>query len=287
MHVLFVHQNFPAQFGHIAAPPGAATRLRLHASSNERRPATSAASSASSTSPTAGPPSTTTTAPAPSRTRRRHAHAVYDALQGPARPRARPDRRPLAASAPRFSFASCTPTRRSSTTSSISTARRHSDMDFRPDFPPRPIDCLVPAPATRPSCSTWRTATLATARPHGSATCSPPRTSRKFADDLRRRRHRRSGSRCRTARAGRRPSMPDGIKVVTYVAAAWSAMRGFDIFMKAAKMLCDRRHDVLFFVVGEDRVCYGGDERSPAARRSRSGCWRRTTTTCRASSSPA
>jgi glycosyltransferase involved in cell wall biosynthesis len=29
--------------------------------------------------------------------------------------------------------------------------------------------------------------------------------------------------------------------------------------MKAAKRLCDRRRDVLFFVVGEDRICYGGD----------------------------
>jgi glycosyltransferase involved in cell wall biosynthesis len=30
--------------------------------------------------------------------------------------------------------------------------------------------------------------------------------------------------------------------------------------MKAAKILCDRRRDVLFVVVGEDRVCYGGDQ---------------------------
>jgi glycosyltransferase involved in cell wall biosynthesis len=36
-------------------------------------------------------------------------------------------------------------------------------------------------------------------------------------------------------------------------------MRGFDIFMKVAKRLCARRRDVVFFVVGEDRICYGGD----------------------------
>ena len=38
-------------------------------------------------------------------------------------------------------------------------------------------------------------------------------------------------------------------------------MRGFDIFMKAAKKICDRRKDVIFLIAGQDRVCYGGDER--------------------------
>jgi glycosyltransferase involved in cell wall biosynthesis len=38
-------------------------------------------------------------------------------------------------------------------------------------------------------------------------------------------------------------------------------MRGFDIFMKAAKRVCDDRDDVVFLVIGEDRVAYGGDKR--------------------------
>ena len=38
------------------------------------------------------------------------------------------------------------------------------------------------------------------------------------------------------------------------------SMRGFDIFMKMAKCLCERRKDVVFVVVGEDRICYGGDK---------------------------
>jgi glycosyltransferase involved in cell wall biosynthesis len=37
------------------------------------------------------------------------------------------------------------------------------------------------------------------------------------------------------------------------------SIRGFDIFMKAANVLCHRRRDVVFIVVGEDRVFYGGD----------------------------
>lgn len=38
-------------------------------------------------------------------------------------------------------------------------------------------------------------------------------------------------------------------------------MRGFDVFMKIAKRLCDARDDVVFVVVGEDRIAYGGDHR--------------------------
>ena len=37
------------------------------------------------------------------------------------------------------------------------------------------------------------------------------------------------------------------------------SMRGFDIFMRVAKKLCDRRRDVIFLIAGEDRICYGGD----------------------------
>ncbi len=56
-------------------------------------------------------------------------------------------------------------------------------------------------------------------------------------------------------------TVPAGTKLVTYVARGFEAMRGFDIFVKVAKRLCDRRQDVAFAVVGEDRVCYGGDGR--------------------------
>jgi glycosyltransferase involved in cell wall biosynthesis len=59
--------------------------------------------------------------------------------------------------------------------------------------------------------------------------------------------------------AGR--AIPRDVKVVTYVARGMESMRGFDIFMQMAKKLGALRRDVLFVVVGEDRVCYGGDSR--------------------------
>ncbi len=55
--------------------------------------------------------------------------------------------------------------------------------------------------------------------------------------------------------------LPTDKKIVTYVSRGMEAMRGFDIFMRIAKRICDQRADVLFVVVGEDRVAYGGDHR--------------------------
>lgn len=48
-------------------------------------------------------------------------------------------------------------------------------------------------------------------------------------------------------------------RLVTYVARGMESLRGFDVFMKFAKRLYERRQDVVFLVVGSDRICYGGD----------------------------
>src|SRR5947209_4894671 len=37
-------------------------------------------------------------------------------------------------------------------------------------------------------------------------------------------------------------------------------MRGFDIFMRTAKRICEQFSDVRFVVVGTERIAYGGDE---------------------------
>jgi glycosyltransferase involved in cell wall biosynthesis len=54
---------------------------------------------------------------------------------------------------------------------------------------------------------------------------------------------------------------PEGMKIVTYATRGMEAMRGFDVFMKFAKRLAAVRSDVIFVVVGQDRICYGGDEK--------------------------
>lgn len=54
--------------------------------------------------------------------------------------------------------------------------------------------------------------------------------------------------------------IPPDAKVVTYCSRGFESMRGFDIFMKAAKLICDRDPNVIFLVAGTDRIAYGGDE---------------------------
>ena len=48
-------------------------------------------------------------------------------------------------------------------------------------------------------------------------------------------------------------------RLVTYVSRGLESMRGFDVFMRAAKRVCDEYDDVRIVVVGDDRVAYGGD----------------------------
>ena len=59
-------------------------------------------------------------------------------------------------------------------------------------------------------------------------------------------------------RVGKRTLGPE-TKVVTYVSRGFEAMRGFDIFMRVAKRIYSQRDDVVFVCVGSDRTCYGGE----------------------------
>lgn len=54
--------------------------------------------------------------------------------------------------------------------------------------------------------------------------------------------------------------IPPTTRVVTYVSRGFESMRGFDIFMKAAKLIYQQFPDVQFIVIGTDRVAYGGDQ---------------------------
>jgi glycosyltransferase involved in cell wall biosynthesis len=49
------------------------------------------------------------------------------------------------------------------------------------------------------------------------------------------------------------------MKVITYVSRGLESVRGFDVFMKAADIVCRRRTDVLFVVVGGDGSHYSPD----------------------------
>jgi glycosyltransferase involved in cell wall biosynthesis len=48
-----------------------------------------------------------------------------------------------------------------------------------------------------------------------------------------------------------------GTKVVTYVSRGLESIRGFDIFMEVATRLAREIDDIVFLVAGEERTCYG------------------------------
>ncbi|MGH7214295.1 MAG: glycosyltransferase [Tepidisphaeraceae bacterium] len=49
-------------------------------------------------------------------------------------------------------------------------------------------------------------------------------------------------------------------RLVTYVSRGFESMRGFDVFMRVAQRVAEEFPDVKFLVVGSDRIAYGGDE---------------------------
>lgn len=54
-------------------------------------------------------------------------------------------------------------------------------------------------------------------------------------------------------------AFPENARFVTYVSRGLESMRGFDVFMQAARLVAQRRPDVYFLVVGQDRCIYGDD----------------------------
>lgn len=55
------------------------------------------------------------------------------------------------------------------------------------------------------------------------------------------------------------PSLHPETRLITYVSRGFESMRGFDVFMRSAKRIYSEYPNVKFLVVGSDRVCYGGD----------------------------
>jgi glycosyltransferase involved in cell wall biosynthesis len=55
-------------------------------------------------------------------------------------------------------------------------------------------------------------------------------------------------------------NIPRGTRIVTFVARGLESMRGFDIFMRVADRIGRERSDVLFIVVGSEETYYGWDK---------------------------
>jgi glycosyltransferase involved in cell wall biosynthesis len=55
-------------------------------------------------------------------------------------------------------------------------------------------------------------------------------------------------------------TIPGGKRVVTYVARGLESMRGFDLFMRVAAGIARARSDVVFLIAGKDKTYYGWDQ---------------------------
>jgi glycosyltransferase involved in cell wall biosynthesis len=256
MHVLFIHQNFPAQFGHVASWLAQRKGFRCTFAS-EHGPGTWGGIERVQYRLRGGATAQTHYLSRSFENAIWHSHALYEALA------ARPDIRPDLVVA-HSGFLSTVFLRELYDCPIVNYFEywyqtEGADQDFRPDFPYPMINRLR---------ARARNAVALLDLENCDAGYSPTRWQRglfpaAFRDKVRVIFDGIDTSIWRPLsgvprRVGDRV-IPDDVRVVTYVSRGMESLRGFDIFMQAARLLCERRRDVLFVVVGDDRVCYGGD----------------------------
>jgi glycosyltransferase involved in cell wall biosynthesis len=260
MHVLFVHQNFPAQFGHIAS-----YLVRNHGFRctfvSERPPGDEGGIRRLQYKLQGGATKSTHYCSRSFENFIWHSHGVYETLK--AHPDVKPD---LVVGHSGFG-------------STLFLAdlyqapiinyfeyfyrSRGSDMDFRKEFPTSELDQLRVR---------GRNAMLLSDLENCDAGYSPTNWQRSLFPEVYRNKietifdgidptlwHPATTQEKITNVAGH--PLPQGKKIVTYVSRGFESMRGFDIFMKVAKRIYEQRDDVYFVCVGSDRICYGGDNR--------------------------
>jgi glycosyltransferase involved in cell wall biosynthesis len=259
MHVLFVHQNFPAQFGHIAEH-----LIRRHGYRctfvNERRAGKVGEIECIQYKIDGGATKHNHYCTRTFENATRHALSVYDAVK--AKAELKPDLivghsgfgstlflRELFPNVPIINYFE------------YYYRTQNSDMDFRKEYPPIPMDFLR---------ARSRNAMLLLDLDNCDAGYSPTEYQRSLFPKEYQSKIRTIFDGVDTAIWKPMPSLPrkihgyevpEGMKIITYATRGMESMRGFDIFMRAAKKICDRRKDVTFLIAGQDRICYGGDER--------------------------
>ena len=269
MHVLFIHEAFPAQFGRLA--------LELA----QGRTAGGAASSIEdlSSCPTPTPEMLQKLEIAPARHPRRPTattartpwpqiygkflelcQAVYEAIRGRPGAAARPGRRPR-----RPGVAHGLPARRPRLPDHqlLRVLFRRAAIATSPiawTSPPRPSRPRSSPVHQRPGAAgpgELRRRLLGHAS--GSGSTFPERFRPKIEVHF-------DGIDTQLYRPGRCPrqiggrSIPPGTKVVTFVSRGLESVRGFDIFMKVARRIARARPDVLFVIVGSEEIYYGWDK---------------------------
>ncbi len=256
MHVLFVHKNFPAQFGHIASYLVQRHGFRCSFVS-ELPPATLGGIRRIQYKARSGATASTHYCSRTFENAMWHSHAVYETMK--AHPEVRPD---LIVGHSGFGstvFLADLYDRPIINYFEYYYHARDSDMDFRPEFPTTEIDVLRARARNAMILLDLQTCAAGYSPTAWQRSLFPaeyqPKIRTIFDGIDREFWYRRANV---PRRIGDR-IIPADTRIVTYVSRGFESMRGFDIFMRVAKRICDARGDVVFVVVGSDRICYGGD----------------------------
>jgi glycosyltransferase involved in cell wall biosynthesis len=259
MHVLFVHQNFPAQFGHIARH---LIRTRgwycTFVSKTSSGTADGVRKIAYKTQ--GGAHETTHYCSRTFENAVWHAHGVYEACK--AETGMRPD---LIVGHSGFGSTLYLP----ELYPGVPIVNyfeyyyypHQSDMDFRPEFPPAELDYLRARSRNAMLMLDLENCQCGYSPTHFQRDLFPLAYRSKIdvifdgietdifqrLDNL----PRRIGDRV----------IPASTRIVTYVSRGFESMRGFDIFMKVAQRIYQQFPNVVFAVVGSDKIHYGGDEK--------------------------
>jgi glycosyltransferase involved in cell wall biosynthesis len=256
MHVLFVHQNYPAQFGHVARYLIATHGFRCTFVSR-LPPGVDDGVERIQYVPRGGAGPQTHTCSQPVENAVWHSHAVYETLK--ARPDIRPD---LVVGHSGFLTTSFLMELYPCPVVNYFEYYFHTtgpDLDFRPDIPYPDINRLRSHVRNSFGLLDLECCDLG---------YSPTRWQRDRIPETYRSKVRVIFDGIDPAVWRPRPGLPrqvggrtipDGTKLVTYVSRGLESLRGFDVFMKAANVVCRRRTDVVFVVVGGEQVYYSGD----------------------------
>lgn len=259
MHVLFVHENFPAQFGHVAR--WLIERQGWRCTFVSERPGKTASGiERLAYHPRGGATPQTNYCSRTFENQIWRSEALFETLA------ARPDIRPDLVVG-HSGFVSTLFLRELYSCPIINYFEYfyrtcNSDMDFRRDLPVGPLRDRLRARA--------RNAILLLDLENCDAGYSPTQWQRAQLPDLYQHKIAAIFDGIDTSLwrplsgVGRRIAgwdLPADKRIVTYVSRGMESMRGFDIFMRIADRLTRTRPDVLILVVGEDRVAYGGDHR--------------------------
>ena len=252
MHVLFAHSNFPAQFGPLAARLVEAHGY-LCTFVSEAEPGEAAGIRKVRYHPAGRTSSSTHPCARAFDGDMRHAAGIYEAVNGLARS-LRPDvvvghaslgptlfLREVYPDVPIVSyFEDYSPPERCTT-------------EFRPEWPRSPEDVLRTRPQNATTLLHLEDCDAGYSPTHFQRGLLPTVYQPKVSvihDGIDTRFWRRQ-----------RPAVHGTPRVVTYVSRALDPLRGFDIFMRMAKRICEEYRDVIFLVVGSDVEGYGDEHK--------------------------